>query len=157
MPCPAPIPLVLDDAQLTRLRKIARAAKTPQAIALRAKIVLECAAGNTNAEVSRRRRCSVNTVREWRRRFAADPRVATLKDLPRSGRPSVVPMWVRAKLVSLACKTAILERGVSHLIFPDEVQVLPAEDGVMPSGPDGRVGPTTITPPPDSLQQSNTA
>lgn len=104
MPGPSPTPLVLDDALLIRLRKIARAAKTPQAIALRAKIVLECAAGNNNAEVSRRRRCSVNTVREWRRRFAADPRVATLRDLPRSGRPSVVPMWVRAKLVSLACR-----------------------------------------------------
>ena len=42
-----------------------------------------------------------------------------------------------AELVNLACKSAILNRGVSHLIFPDEVQKLPAKDGEKPGGPEG--------------------
>ena len=32
-------------------------------------------------------------------------------------------------LVGLACKNAIVERDVAHLIFPDEVQTLPAAEG----------------------------
>ena len=33
---------------------------------------------------------------------------------------------------------ALLRRDVAHLIFPDEVQTLPAPDGAQPGGPDGR-------------------
>ncbi len=56
-----------------------------------------------------------------------------------------------AELMTLAAKTAIVERDVSHLIFPDEVQTLRAEDGRLASGPDGRIGPTEISPPAESL------
>ena len=52
-----------------------------------------------------------------------------------------------AELVTLACKSAILNRGVSHLIFPDEVQTLPAPAGARASGPDGRLTDRTIAPP----------
>lgn len=51
-----------------------------------------------------------------------------------------------AELVNLACKSAILNRGVSHLVFPDEVQQLPAEDARAGS-PRGRVAERTIAPP----------
>ncbi|MCG8690554.1 MAG: Rieske 2Fe-2S domain-containing protein, partial [Minwuiales bacterium] len=34
-----------------------------------------------------------------------------------------------AELMSLACKNAIVNRDVAHLIFPDDVQTLPADDG----------------------------
>ena len=40
------------------------------------------------------------------------------------------------------------ERDVSHLIFPDEVQTLPAAEGAEPGGPEGRVTSCEITPPP---------
>jgi pyruvate oxidase len=56
-----------------------------------------------------------------------------------------------AELVSLALKSAILNRGVSHLILPDEVQKLPAQDGATASGPEGRVTPRTIAPPEESV------
>ena len=56
-----------------------------------------------------------------------------------------------AELVNLACKSAILNRGVSHLIFPDEVQVLPAADGAKAGGPKGRVTQREIAPPKESL------
>ncbi len=50
-----------------------------------------------------------------------------------------------AELMTLACKTAIVERDVAHLIFPDEVQVRLSDE--KPSGPDGRVGARDIRPP----------
>ena len=54
-----------------------------------------------------------------------------------------------AELVSLACKTALIERDVAHLILPDEVQDEPSDED--PSGPDGRVGNRSIAPPTDAL------
>jgi thiamine pyrophosphate-dependent acetolactate synthase large subunit-like protein/nitrite reductase/ring-hydroxylating ferredoxin subunit len=57
-----------------------------------------------------------------------------------------------AELVNLACKNAILNRGVSHLIFPDEVQNLKAPESAEPGRPAGRVGPNTIAPPPEALE-----
>ena len=61
-----------------------------------------------------------------------------------------------AELMSLAAKTAIVERDVAHLIFPDEVQTLRAEDGRMAAEPTGRVSPTAIAPPADSLAAATT-
>jgi len=61
-----------------------------------------------------------------------------------------------AELVNLAAKSAILNRGVSHLILPDEVQNLPAPDGAKPGSPEGRVTARTIAPPEESLEQAVT-
>lgn len=58
-----------------------------------------------------------------------------------------------AELAALACKNAIVERDVAHLILPDEIQVLEAGD-VGPGRPEGRVSATTITPPEKSLNLS---
>ncbi len=57
-----------------------------------------------------------------------------------------------AELGNLATKSAILNRGVSHLIFPDEVQTLPARPGAKAGGPAGRLTPREIAPPEESLQ-----
>ncbi len=59
-----------------------------------------------------------------------------------------------AELANLACKSAILQRGVSHLIFPDEVQTLPAEEGAQAGSPEGRLTPREIAPPEASLQHA---
>jgi pyruvate oxidase len=56
-----------------------------------------------------------------------------------------------AELVNLACKTALIERDVAHLVFPDEVQNLPAGDA-RPGGPSGRVADRAIAPPADALR-----
>ena len=58
-----------------------------------------------------------------------------------------------AELMNLAAKSAILNRGVSHLIFPDEVQNLPAE-GTAASGPKGRITPREIAPPASSVEDA---
>ena len=59
-----------------------------------------------------------------------------------------------AELVSLACKHALLRQGVSHLVFPDEVQTIAAGDGVKAGGPDGRVPDAEISPPPAVLDDA---
>ncbi|MGI9621784.1 MAG: thiamine pyrophosphate-dependent enzyme [Acidimicrobiales bacterium] len=53
------------------------------------------------------------------------------------------------ELMTLACKTALVERNVSHLILPDEVQVLASD--AKAGGPAGRTGSREITPPADVL------
>ena len=55
-----------------------------------------------------------------------------------------------AELMTLACKNALLAPGPAHLIFPDEVQTLPAGDE-QPGGPSGRIAPAAIAPPAESL------
>ena len=59
-----------------------------------------------------------------------------------------------AELMTLAIKHALLERDVAHLIFPDEIQTLPAAEGVKASRPEGRMTPLNIAPPPVSLAQA---
>jgi len=70
---------------------------------LRARIVLKAAAGARNAEIARELGCHVDTVRKWRDRFARDSRATSLQDMPRSGRPSRVPLNIRCEVVKLAC------------------------------------------------------
>ncbi len=60
-----------------------------------------------------------------------------------------------AELMNLACKTALVERDVAHLVLPDEVQVLAATQEASPAGsPLGRTGSRRIAPPTDALEQA---
>jgi thiamine pyrophosphate-dependent acetolactate synthase large subunit-like protein/nitrite reductase/ring-hydroxylating ferredoxin subunit len=65
-----------------------------------------------------------------------------------------LPGSKHAELANLACKSAILNRGVSQLIFPDEVPKMPAVDDAEAGRPDGRLTPTDIAPPHDSLDRA---
>ncbi len=56
-----------------------------------------------------------------------------------------------AELVNLACKSAILNRGVSHLIFPDEVPKLAADKDTPVGAPQGRITPQLIAPAEESI------
>ena len=51
-----------------------------------------------------------------------------------------------AELMTLACKNAIVERDVAHLIFPDDVQTLAAAESATASGPAGRLATPAIAP-----------
>jgi thiamine pyrophosphate-dependent acetolactate synthase large subunit-like protein/nitrite reductase/ring-hydroxylating ferredoxin subunit len=58
-----------------------------------------------------------------------------------------------AELMNLACKHALVQRGVSHLVLPDEVQTLPAGD-TRPGTPSGRLADTAIAPPAAAVERA---
>ncbi|MFT7518510.1 MAG: pyruvate oxidase [Kiritimatiellia bacterium] len=55
------------------------------------------------------------------------------------------------ELTTIACKSALVRRGVSHLVLPDEVQVK-AADGAKAGSPRGRVAAQGIAPAVESLK-----
>ena len=59
-----------------------------------------------------------------------------------------------AELMSLALKNAIVQRDVAHLVFPDEVQNIPADKKTASGSPYGRLSATAITPPEDDLRNA---
>ena len=82
-----PIPeLKLTAEERDTLQRWANRPKTAQALALRARIVLACAKGESNTVVSARMRLCKPTVGKWRSRFVAK-RLDGLLDEPRPGAP----------------------------------------------------------------------
>jgi transposase len=81
--------VVLSDEERSVLTGWARRRKTSQALALRARIVLRCADGDTIAEVAQRLEITRGTVSKWRSRFQAG-RLDGLSDEPRPGRPRTI-------------------------------------------------------------------
>ena len=79
-------PLVLSDDEREILERWARRPKSSQALALRCRIVLECARGGHNNEVAERIGIDRATVGKWRKRFVAE-RLDGLHDEPRPGAP----------------------------------------------------------------------
>ena len=62
---------------------------------------------------------------------------------------SVLSSSNHAELASLACKNAIVNQDVAHLIFPDDAQTLPSDQKA--GGPEGRMGRIGVTPTEDDL------
>ena len=58
------------------------------------------------------------------------------------------------ELMSLAIKHALLKREVSHLTFPDEVQVKPAGKKSKALGPKNRITSLSIAPPQESVDEA---
>ncbi|MFI6588336.1 helix-turn-helix domain-containing protein [Embleya sp. NPDC050493] len=79
--------LVLTDVERAQLTRWARRAKTSQALALRARIVLACADEASNKEVAVRLGTTASMVTRWRRRFV-ESRLDGLADELRPGRPA---------------------------------------------------------------------
>jgi transposase len=76
--------LALTDEERTTLERWARRRSSGQALALRCRIVLACAAGASNAAVASRLGISRPTVTKWRSRFVGR-RLEGLADEPRPG------------------------------------------------------------------------
>lgn len=81
--------LTLTDSEREQLQRWVRRRKSAQDLALRSRIVLECATGVSNSEVARRLGISLPTVGKWRSRFI-EQRLDGLVDEPRPGRPATV-------------------------------------------------------------------
>jgi transposase len=82
-------PVILTSEENEKLKLIARRPKTSQSMALRARIILGCAEGISNQDVSRRLDVSEVTVSKWRNRFV-EHRLQALGDAPRSGPPRTI-------------------------------------------------------------------
>lgn len=114
MPRPRATRVLISPSVRATLEATVRTATAPFRAVQRARLVLMAAAGASSASIARRLGCVEDTVRIWRDRFAADPRVDTLLDRPRSGRPAHVGMEVRVELIKLACSPPPARRGRSH-------------------------------------------
>jgi transposase len=81
--------LILNDHEREQLQSWARRRKTSQALALRSRIVLECARGADNNTVAERLAVTPQTVSKWRNRFVS-LRLDGLTDAPRMGKPRTI-------------------------------------------------------------------
>jgi transposase len=87
MPKGRPVkPLKLSKEQEEKLRLIERRPSSQQSLALRAKVILECAQGKSNLEVAKELGVCQHMVGKWRRRFI-EQSLEGLVDAPRSGAP----------------------------------------------------------------------
>ena len=107
-----PIPsLHLTEGERAELERWTRRAKTSQALALRARIVLQCATGDANIAVAEDLRVSNATVGKWRRRFLARG-LDGLLDEPRPGAPRRVSDEQVEHVVTLTLETT--PRDATH-------------------------------------------
>jgi transposase len=82
-------PLTVTPTERETLERWARRAKTAQAVAQRARLILGCAGGKTNTVVAHELRVTKQTVGKWRSRFLSR-RLDGLLDEPRPGAPRTI-------------------------------------------------------------------
>ena len=111
MPSPVLVPLVLAPEEYDTLTRWTRRATTAQALALRARIVLACAAGASNSTVARRLAVTRPTVGKWRARFLTH-RLDGLLDEPRPGAPRTIADDAIEDVIRLTLETT--PRDATH-------------------------------------------
>ena len=103
--------IALSADERRELESLARACKTGQAMARRARIVLAAAAGLENKAICAEVGADANTVSKWRRRFAAH-RLDGLLDEPRPGTPRKIGDDEIAETIRLTLETT--PPGATH-------------------------------------------
>ncbi len=98
----SPFIIVPSAADIDVLTARASSARAEHRQVVRARILLAAAQGQANAVIAVDLGLHVDTVRKWRRRYAAHG-LAGLKDLPRSGRPPTFTPVQVAQVKALAC------------------------------------------------------
>jgi putative transposase len=116
---PLPLPVTVSPPQQAVLESLLRQHSTPQALALRVRIVLAAASGMRNVPLARDLGCTPKTVIKWRARWAAaqaelaaledtptdlKPLIArVLADAPRPGAPDTFTAEQIVLIINLAC------------------------------------------------------
>ena len=112
MPGRKPSRVELTDTEQHGLEQLVHRHSTRQQIALRARVVLQAAAGKNNAEIAQALSISIDVVRRWRRRWLTlQPMALTdlsvaerLEDLPRPGAPPRLTADQVCRMEALACE-----------------------------------------------------
>jgi transposase len=99
----SPFQISLRATERRALKRAARSQAAPHRQVVRARIVLDAAAGLPSTLIARRVGVTPNTVRKWRRRFCTQG-YAGLRDRPRPGRPRVFAAAVAAEVKAIACE-----------------------------------------------------
>lgn len=109
---PATLQSGIPDEQRALLERWASAHKTPQSVALRARIVLLAAAGESNSAIARRLSVSRPTVILWRERFQTGGPQALTETRPGRGRkPTISAAKIKA---IVAATTQTTPPGQTH-------------------------------------------
>jgi transposase len=109
---PKPPVVALSAEERAGLEGLVRAHRTPQQVALRARIVLAAADGRNNTQIARQLGIDADTVRLWRMRWLG-MQAASLEDLrlterltdaPKPGAPARITPEQVCQVVALACE-----------------------------------------------------
>lgn len=108
MPRLAPKPLCLEPEERQQLQALLNRYRTPQQIALRAKILMLANEGRNHHEIARELDISHQTARRWRKRWLEGQGsglevAARLEDVERSGAPAKFELEQILHLFKLAC------------------------------------------------------
>jgi transposase len=95
------VPITLTEDERTQLRKFAKGRSTPARMVVRAKIVLQAAAGKQNNEIAEKLDTQPKTVGLWRKRFAEQRIAGIEKDAPGRGRPATTDAAMIAEIVRI--------------------------------------------------------
>src|SRR5215210_2839828 len=101
---PKAVAITLSEDERGQLERWSRRRTTAQSLAVRSRIVLAAADGESNPATAEKLRVSRPTVTRWRKRFAA-ARVDGLLDEPRPGRPRTVTDEQVERLVTETLET----------------------------------------------------
>ena len=113
----------LSEIERQGLEKLIKRHQTGQQMALRARIVLAAAGGETNERIARENKVSSETVRLWRNRWIKLQDISLddlsfedrLQDAPRPGAPAQITADQRCRIEALACeKPEALDRPITH-------------------------------------------
>jgi transposase len=113
----------LSEIERQGLEKLIKRHQIGQQMALRARIVLAAARGETNERIARENKVSRETVRLWRNRWIKLQDISLddlsledrLQDAPRPGAPAQITADQRCRIEALACeKPEASERPITH-------------------------------------------
>jgi putative transposase len=104
--------VVLKQEEQAALVRLTRRHSSTQQLVMRAQVVLEASKGKSNVTIARELSISVETVRLWRSRWAAQQDIRLkdraveqrLADAPRPGAPARISAEQRCQMEVLACK-----------------------------------------------------
>jgi putative transposase len=123
MPIPKAQEVKLSEIERQGLEKLIKRHQVGQQTALRARIVLAAAGGETNERIAQENKVSSETVRLWRNRWIKLQDISLddlsledrLQDAPRPGAPAQITADQRCRIEALACeKPEASERPITH-------------------------------------------